>query len=83
MMIDFALILTYKYQGSQWVLNGDSYDGLVWLSSSTKPTKAELESHWPSLKTYWEDKKAKEQADKNAVLAKLGLTADEAALLLR
>ena len=81
--MDLTLILRLKYPTAEWTLNGDHYEGLTWLSTTKKPTKAELEAHWPGLETYWEDKKAKEQADKNSVLEKLGLTAEQAALLLK
>lgn len=42
--MNIAEILTRKYPGTEWVLNGDTYDGLVWLDESPKPTKAELEA---------------------------------------
>lgn len=48
-MIDYTLILTTKYVGSQWTLNGESYDGLVWLSDTPKPTQAELDALWPQV----------------------------------
>lgn len=48
-MIDYALILTSKYAGSQWTLNGDDYDGLVWLSDTPKPSQAELDALWPQV----------------------------------
>lgn len=81
--MDYTLILNQKYPNAEWTLNGDDYEGLTWLSDTKKPTKAELEAHWPGLETYWEDKKAQEEIDKNSVLAKLGLTAEEVALLLK
>lgn len=80
--MDLTLILSQKYPGKEWTLNGDDYEGLVWISDSKKPTKAELEAHWDSVKTYWEDKKTQKEADKNSLIEKLGLTAEEAALLL-
>jgi hypothetical protein len=43
-MIDYALILSVNYAGSQWSLNGNSYDGLTWLSDTPKPTQAELDA---------------------------------------
>ena len=43
-MIDYTLILTVNYPNAQWSLNGDSYDGLTWLSDSPKPTQAELDA---------------------------------------
>jgi hypothetical protein len=48
-MIDYTLILSSKYPGSQWTLNGDNYDGLVWLSDTPKPTQAELDALWPQV----------------------------------
>ena len=48
-MIDYAAILTANYQGSRWTLNGDTYDGLTWLSDTPKPTQAELDAAWPQV----------------------------------
>jgi hypothetical protein len=84
-MIDYALILSVNYAGSQWSLNGDSYDGLTWLSDTPKPTQAELDALWESTKAAVA---AKEQAVKDvkasalAKLAALGLTQDEVKALV-
>jgi hypothetical protein len=80
--MDYTLILNAKYPNAEWSINGDDYDGLIWLSDSKKPTKAELDAHWPELATYWQDKKSEREASKAALLNRLGITADEAALLL-
>ena len=48
-MIDYTLILGAKYPHAQWSLNGDTYDGLVWLSDTPKPTQAELDAFWPQV----------------------------------
>lgn len=48
-MIDYTLILTTKYAGSEWLLNGDTYDGLNWLDSSAKPSQSELDALWPQV----------------------------------
>lgn len=45
-MTDYALILSNSYPGKEWSLNGDSYEGLVWLSEGEKPSKAELDAAW-------------------------------------
>jgi hypothetical protein len=60
-MIDYAQILSVNYAGSQWSLNGDSYDGLTWLSDTPKPTQAELDALWPTTQTTV----ANQQADTN------------------
>ena len=48
-MIDYALILTKKYPESRWRMNGDGYEGLEWLSDTSKPSQEELESHWDEV----------------------------------
>ena len=48
-MIDYTAILATNYAGQQWTLNGDTYDGLVWLSDTPKPTQAELNAQWPAV----------------------------------
>jgi hypothetical protein len=84
-MIDYAQILSVNYAGSQWTLNGDSYDGLTWLSDTPKPTQAELDVLWESTQAAVA---AKEQAAKDvkvsalAKLAALGLTQDEVKALV-
>ena len=79
-MIDYPAILTRHYQGSQWTLNGDEYDGLTWLSDTTKPTKAELDALWDAtLAAIEAEKQAKldAKASAEAKLLALGLTVDE------
>ena len=48
-MIDYAAVLTDNYPDALWTLNGDTYDGLTWLSDSPKPTQAELDAAWPAV----------------------------------
>jgi hypothetical protein len=81
-MIDYSLILSTKYAGSEWTLNGDDYEGLTWLSDSKKPTKEELDSQWESAIAQ-RDAEIQAKADaKTALLTRLGITEDEAKLLL-
>jgi hypothetical protein len=46
---DYALILSTKYVGLRWFINGDDYAGLEWLDDSPKPTQAELDAAWPEV----------------------------------
>jgi hypothetical protein len=79
-MINYTQILSVNYVGSEWTLNGDSYDGLTWLSDTPKPTQAELDALWESTQAAVA---AKEQAAIDAKasalakLAALGLTENE------
>jgi hypothetical protein len=48
-MIDYAAILTANYPSDIWTLEGDTYEGLTWLSSTPKPTQAALDAAWPTV----------------------------------
>jgi DNA-binding NarL/FixJ family response regulator len=76
--------LTRKYPGAQWTLVGSEYEGLEWLDSSPKPTKAQLEAAWANLQeTIAQQEQAKVAARESALakLAALGLTEEEIAAL--
>jgi hypothetical protein len=47
--MDIVLVLSRKFVGSVWTLDGDEYAGLTWLSDSKKPTEAELLALWPTV----------------------------------
>jgi len=47
--MDIPKILTRRYAGTIWTLNGDEYSGLDWLDDSKKPTEAELLALWPGV----------------------------------
>ena len=47
--MDIPTILSNKYAGSEWTLNGDDYAGLTWLSDTPKPTKKALEALWAEV----------------------------------
>jgi len=81
-MINYATILLRRYAGKEWTLDGDDYAGLTWLSEGTKPTKATLDGLWASVQQEIADEATAKVASKQAVLTKLGLTADEVAALL-
>ena len=48
-MISYIAILNTNYPTSQWVLTGETYEGLNWLDSAPKPTEAELDAQWPTV----------------------------------
>lgn len=49
-MTDYSYVLSKVYKGDEWVLRGDSYDGLEWLSQKPKPTKEFLDSEYAKIK---------------------------------
>jgi len=84
-MIDYTTILTLKYNGSNWTLNGDDYSGLTWLSDTPKPTQAQLDAAWPDVQAEIAADAAAKIATRASALAKLaglGLTNDEIAALV-
>ena len=78
--MDYSIILSTKYQTSEWTLDGDSYEGLTWLSDSPKPTQEELEDLWEEVQAELAAKaQAKIDAKASAIskLQALGLTVEE------
>lgn len=78
--MDYAIILSAKYEGSEWTLDGDSYDGLTWLSDTSKPSQEELEDLWDEVQAELAAKaQAKIDAKASAIskLQALGLTVEE------
>ena len=79
---DIVKALENLKPGAEWTLAVDEYGNLVWLSSGNAPTLAELQAEIALLPQKEKAKADKAEADKAALLAKLGITADEAKLLL-
>jgi hypothetical protein len=48
-MTDYAAVLTAIRPGAEWSLNGDTYDGLTWLSEGEPPTQAECDAAAPKV----------------------------------
>jgi DNA-binding NarL/FixJ family response regulator len=83
--MDIAAILSSKFSNAEWTLNGDDYEGLVWLSETPKkPTKAKLTELWPSVEAAQQAQAEAKAAARESALAKLaalGLTEAEIAAL--
>ena len=78
--MDIPTILTKRYAGSEWTLNGDDYEGLTWLSDTPTPTEAALVKAWPSVQSeIAEDAQARLDAKTSTIdkLKALGLTVEE------
>jgi hypothetical protein len=81
-MVDYSQILSRKYKDSEWTLNGDDYAGLTWLSETSKPTKEELDSYWNEVKFITQSETQAKAAQRQLLLDRLGITQEEAQLLL-
>lgn len=81
-MTDYIAVLETNYAGSEWSISGNDYATLDWYSAWTKPTQAELDAAWESVQIQLAQSVINKVAARQAVLDRLGITADEAALLL-
>jgi hypothetical protein len=68
--------------GCEWTLVGDDYENLTWLSTGKAPTLAEIEAEIAALPAKEVAAQSAKETEKAALLARLGITADEAKLLL-
>ena len=78
--MDIPTILTLRFPGSLWTLEGDDYAGLTWLSETSKPTKKVLEDLWSDVQAELQAQaQAKIDAKASAIakLEALGLTVEE------
>ena len=80
--MDLTIILSKRYKNHTWSIDGNSYAGINWLSDTEKPSEEELLSHWDSVLAEVEAEAEAKAAEKQALLNRLGITADEARLLL-
>ena len=85
--MDYVDYLTFAIHslkpGSEFLISNGSYDEITWLILDGKaPTVTEIEAEINKIKADGIAAKAKAATDKAALLAKLGITADEAKLLL-
>jgi hypothetical protein len=77
-----AEVLEMLLPAGGWILTGDDFDGITWVDDRPRCTKAEYEAGFAKYDAWKADQDTNAVADKAALLAKLGITADEAKLLL-
>jgi len=74
-------VLTMLIPDGGWVITGNDYEGIKF--SECKPiTKAQFESGFAQYDAWKVAQDIKAASDKAALLAKLGISSEEAALLL-
>ena len=81
-MTDYVAVLQANYAGQEWWVAGNDYATLEWMSDGTKPSKSVLDGLWASVQQEIADEAEAKIATRQAVLDKLGLTADEVTALL-
>lgn len=74
-------VLTMLCPNTEWIIAGNDFDSIQWIKGEPI-TKAEFEAGFAKYDAWKAAQDAQAAADKAALLAKLGITADEAKLLL-
>lgn len=81
-VVDYPTILMYCYRGRQWSIYGNDYENISWHDDGAVPTKEEMDSRWEEAIALVNEEQENASAAKQALLERLGITADEARLLL-
>ncbi len=65
-----------------WIIVGDDFDGITWVDERPRCTKAKFEAGFAQYDSFKAAQDLDKVAKKEALLTKLGITDDEASLLL-
>ncbi|CAB4180379.1 hypothetical protein UFOVP1051_18 [uncultured Caudovirales phage] len=74
-------VLTHLIPDGGWYISGDDFSGIQFLECEPI-TKEEFDAGFAQYDAWKAQQESKAATDKAALLAKLGITADEAKLLL-
>ncbi len=80
-MANGTKVLTYLRPNGGWVIYGDDFDSILWHSAEPV-TKKEFEDTMKNYDAIMETQKTNQDKAKSDLLNKLGITEDEARLLL-
>lgn len=82
-MITTAQAVVSLRPGVEWSMNGDDVENIIWHTPNVTPlTKAEVEAEVARLEQAAIDKAASDAVKRAALLERLGISEDEAVLLL-
>jgi len=74
-------VLNMLLPNGRFVISGNTYEGITWFDDN-RITKAEFEAGFAQYDAWKAQKDAEAAAKKQALLDRLGITAEEARLLL-
>jgi hypothetical protein len=81
-MATSADVLNMLIPNGGWVIYGNDFNSIIYDEGVKPLTKAEFDAGFAQFDAWKAEQDSKAEADKAALLAKLGITADEARLLL-
>ena len=76
-----AEVLLMLCPNTEWVISGDDFDSIQWVKGD-KITKAQFEAGFAQYDAWKAEQDSAKAAQKAALLNRLGITEDEAKLLL-
>ena len=65
-----------------WIISGDDFDGITWVDERPRCTKAQFTAGFAQYDAWKAEQDEAKASEKQALLDRLGITADEARLLL-
>ncbi len=65
-----------------WIISGEDFDSITWVDDRPRCTKAEFEAGFAKYDAWKAEQDAAKATQKAALLDRLGITEDEAKLLL-
>ncbi len=65
-----------------WIISGDDFENITWVDDRPRCTKEEFEAGFAQVEAFKAQQEAQATAKRQALLDKLGITEDEARLLL-
>lgn len=79
---DIVKVIDILVPNARYILTGDTLDGLEWLDERPFPIKSEFDATLKKLPSLIKAETEAKEAKRQAILDRLGLTADEAKLIL-
>jgi hypothetical protein len=80
--MDLSACIAYLRPDAQWTMDNEDITTLTFLTDDLAPTLKECQEIWPEVEAKLDEIADSRLKARDAVLAKIGLTEDEAALLL-
>ena len=75
-------VLTMLCPNVEWTIYGDDFESIQWKTKTAPITKAQFEQGFEDYDAWKNQQQANKLSSKQAILDKIGLTAEEAQILL-
>jgi hypothetical protein len=75
-------VLSMLCPAGGWIITQDSFDSIIWVDDRPRCTQTQFEAGFAQYDAWKSEKDAAKAAQKAALLDRLGITEDEAKLLL-